>query len=67
MVWERMEKYLIRRKMSIAQVSGGLVRSRPRLGAMDGVTVTLDSWRKMVDAVRQCAKLVKEWRAMVLI
>ena len=65
MVWRRGENGKVPYS-SIAQVSGGLVRSRPRLGAMDGVTVTLDSWGKTVDAARQCAKHVKEWRAMVL-
>ena len=38
---ERMNEYRIARKVLIAEVSGGQVRGRPRLGWMDGVKVAL--------------------------
>ena len=41
----------------MAEVSGGRVRVRPRLGLMDGVKVTLGNRGMMVEA--------KEWRALV--
>ena len=48
----------------IAEVSGGRVRERPRLGRMDGVKVALCNRGITVEAVRQCAKDRKEWRAL---
>ena len=57
MVWARM--------FLVAEVSGGRVRGRPRIGWMDGVTVTLGKRGMMVEAARQCAKDQKEWRALV--
>ena len=38
---ERMDKYRMARRVLIAEVSGGRVRERPRLGWMDGVKVAL--------------------------
>ena len=38
---ERMDEYRMPRRMLIAEVSGGRVRGRPRLGWMDGVNVAL--------------------------
>ena len=38
---ERMDEYRIARRVLMAEVSGGRVRGRPRLGWMDGVNVTL--------------------------
>ena len=35
------------------------------LGWMDGVKVTLGNRRMTVEAARQCAKDLKEWRALV--
>ena len=49
----------------MAEVSGGRVRGRPRLGWMDGVKVALGNRGMTVDAARQCAKDRKEWRALV--
>ena len=49
----------------MADVSGGRVRDRPRLGWMDGVKVAFGSRGMTVEAVRQCAKARKEWRALV--
>ena len=36
---ERMDVYRIARRVLMAEVSGGRVRGRPRLGWMDGVKV----------------------------
>ena len=42
MVWdERMDDYRKARRVLMAEVSGGGVRGRPRLGWMDGVQVAL--------------------------
>ena len=49
----------------MTEVNGGRVRGRPRLGWMDGVKVALGNRAMMVEAVRQCAKDRKEWRALV--
>ena len=40
---ERMDKYRTARRMSMAEVSGGRVRSRPWLGWTDGEKVALGS------------------------
>ena len=52
-------------RVLMADVSGGLVRGRPRLGWMDGVKMALGSRGMTVEAVQQYAKDRKEWRAMV--
>ena len=41
MVWAcgRMDEYRMARRVMMAEVSGGRVRGRPRLGWMDGVKV----------------------------
>ena len=49
----------------MADVSGGRVRVRPRVGWMDGVKMALGSRGMAVDAARPCAKDRKEWRALV--
>ena len=38
---ERMDEYRMARSVMIAEVCGGRVRGRPRLGWMDGVKVAL--------------------------
>ena len=38
---ERMDEYRMARRVLMAEVSGGQVRGRPRLGWMDGVNVDL--------------------------
>ena len=48
-----------------AEVSGGRVRGRPRLGWMNGVKVALGNNAMTVEAARQRAKDRKEWRALV--
>ena len=58
MVWAcgKMDDYHMARRVLMADVSGGRVRGRPRLGWMDGVKVALGNRGMMVEAVRQCAK-----------
>ena len=51
---ERMDKYHMDRRVLMAEVSGGRVRGRPRLGWMNGVKVEIFA--------RKCAKDRKEWR-----
>ena len=53
------------RRVLMAEVSGGRVRGRPRLGWMDGVKVALGNRGMTVETARQCAKDRKEWRALV--
>ena len=55
-----MDDYRMARRVLTAEVSGGRVRGRPRLGWMDGV-----NRRMTVEATRQCAKDRKAWRALV--
>ena len=62
---KRMDEYRMARRVLMAEVSGGRVRGRPRLGWMDGVKVALGNRGMMVEAARQCAKDRKEWRALV--
>ena len=50
------------RMVSMAEVSGGRDRGRPRLGWMDGVKVALGNRGMAVEAGRQC---VKDGRALV--
>ena len=63
---ERMGDYRMARRVLMAEVSGGLVQGRPRLGWMDGVKVALGNRGMTVEAARQCAKDRKAWRALVL-
>ena len=53
---ERMDDYRMARRLLMAEVSGGRVRGRPRLGWMDGVKVALGNRGMTVEAARQCAK-----------
>ena len=62
---ERMDEYRMATRMLMAEVSGGRVRGRQRLGWMDGVKVALGNRGITVEAARQCAKDRKEWRALV--
>ena len=48
---ERMDEYRIARRVLMAEVSGGRVRGRPRLGWMDGVKVALGNRGMTVEAV----------------
>ena len=58
-----MDEYRMARRVLMAEESGGRVRGRPRLGWMNGVKVALGNRGMTVEAVRQCAKDRKEWRA----
>ena len=67
MVWVcgKNDEYRMARRVLMAEVSGGWVRVRPRLGWMDGVKAALDNRGMTVEAARQCANDRKEWRALV--
>ena len=62
---EKMDDNRLARRVLIAEVCGGRVRGRTRLGWIDGVKVALDSKEMTNDAVRQCTKERKEWSALV--
>ena len=51
-----MDEYRMARRVLMAEVSGGRVRGRPRLGWTDGVKVALCNRGMTVEAARQCAK-----------
>ena len=53
------------RRVLTAEVSGGWVRGILRLGWMDGEKVAFGNSRMTVEAVHQCMKDQKEWRALV--
>ena len=53
------------RKVLMAEVSGGRVQGRLRLGWMDGVNVALGKRGMTVEARCQCVKSWKEWRDLV--
>ena len=64
---ETMDEYHKARRVLMAEVSGGRVRRRPRLGWMEGegVKVALGNRGMTVKATRQCAKDRIERRALV--
>ena len=62
---ERMDEYRMAKRVLMVEVSGGRVPGRPRLGWMDSVKVALGNRVMTVEAARQCAKDLKEWRALV--
>ena len=62
---KRMDDYCMARRVLMAEVSGGWVRGRPRLGWMDGVKVALGNRGMTVEAARHCVKDWKAWRALV--
>ena len=47
---ERMDEYRMARRVLMAEVSGGRVRGRPRLGWMDGVKVAVGNRGMTVEA-----------------
>ena len=51
----RMDEYHMGRRVSMAEVSGGRVRGRPRLRWMNGVKVALGNKGMKVEATRQCS------------
>ena len=62
---ERMDEYRMARRVLMAEVTGGRVRGRPRLGWMDGVKVAFGNSEMTVEAAQQCAKYRKERKALV--
>ena len=62
---QKVDEYHMNRKVLMADVGGGRVRSRPRIGWMDVIKVALGSRRMAVEGARQCAKDRMEWRAPV--
>ena len=52
---ERMDDYRIARRVLMAEVSGGRVRGRPRLGWMDGVKLEVGNRGMTVEAARKKA------------
>ena len=63
---ERMVEYHMARRVLTAEVSGGQVLGRPRLGWMDGVKVAVGKRGMTVEAARQCAKDRKEWNNTII-
>ena len=53
---ERMYEYRLTRRVLMAEVRGGRVRGRPRLGWTDGVKVALGNREMTVEDARQYAK-----------
>ena len=50
---ERMDEYRMTRRVLMAEVGGGRVRGRPRLGWMDGAQVALGNRGMTVEAAQQ--------------
>ena len=50
---ERMDEYRMAIRVLMAEVSGGRVRGRPRLGWMDGVKVAIGNRGMTVESERQ--------------
>ena len=57
---ERMDEYLMARRVLMAEVSGGRVRGRPRLGWMDAVQVALGNRGMTVEAARNNARKIRK-------
>ena len=53
---ERLDDYRMARRVLMAEVSGGRVRGRPRLGWMNGVKVALGNRGMTVEAARKTGK-----------
>ena len=62
---ERMDEYRMVRRVLMAEVSGGRVRGRPRLGWLAGVKMALGNRGMTVEDARESAKDRKEWRVLV--
>ena len=60
-----MDEYRMARRVLMAEVSGGRVRRRPRLGWMNCVKAALGNRGMTVEAARHCEKDLKEWKALV--
>ena len=58
---KRVVDYRVARRVLMAQISGGRVRGRPRLGWMDGVKVALGYRGMTVEAARKIGKSGEPW------
>ena len=58
---ERMDDYRMARMVLMAEVSGGRLRGRPRLGWTDGVKVSLGNRGIIVEAARKIGKSDEPW------
>ena len=58
---ERMDDYRMARRVLMAEVSGGRVRGRPRLGWLDGVKVALGNRGMTVEAAQKTGKSGEPW------
>ena len=58
---ERTDDYRMARRVLMAELSGGRVRGRPRLGWMDGVKVALGNRGMTVKAARKTRKSGEPW------
>ena len=56
---ERMDEYRMAKLVSMAEVRGGRVRGRPRLGWMDDVKVALGNRGMTVEAAREISERVE--------
>ena len=63
---ERTDECYMARRVLMAEVSGGRVRERLRLGWMDCVKVAFGKRAMTVEAERQCPKDWNEWRALYI-
>ena len=59
-----MDDYSMARRVLMAEVSGGRVRGRPRLGWMDSVKVALGN-RGMTGGCATMCERSDKWRALV--
>ena len=64
---ERMDDCRMARRVLMAEVSGGRLRGRQRLGWMDSVKVALGNRGMTVEAAQQCGKDRKEWRVITYV
>ena len=62
---ERMVESRLATRVLTAEVSGGRVSGRQRLGWMDGEKLALGSREMTVEAAQQCSIDTNEWRALV--
>ena len=58
---KRMDEYRMDRRVLMAEVSGGRVRGRPRLGRMNGVKVALGNIGMTEEAARKIGKSGEPW------
>ena len=57
---ERMDEYHMVRRILMAEVTGGLVRGRPRFGRMEGVKLALGNGGVTVEAAQRYGKGIRK-------